>query len=111
MAVRNFKELREKMAPERQAKNKTEFERMLQEMPLDELRVARELTQQQLAQILEINQAAVSKMERSTNMYISTLSKFIEAMGGQLEIRAVFQDGTVRIAQFGASTPTAGSEV
>jgi DNA-binding Xre family transcriptional regulator len=108
MAVRNFKELREKMAPERQANNKAEFERMLKDMPLDELRVARELTQQQLAQVLEINQAAVSKIERSTNMYITTLSKFIEAMGGQLEIRAVFRDGIVRISQFGASTHTAG---
>jgi hypothetical protein len=33
-------------------------------------------------------------------MYIGTLSKFIEAMGGQLEIRAIFPDGSVRITQF-----------
>jgi DNA-binding Xre family transcriptional regulator len=110
MPVRNFRELRAKMSPERQANNKLESERMLRDMPLDELRVAREWTQQQLAQVLEMNQAAVSKMERRTDMYISTLGKFIEAMGGHLEIRAVFPDGTVRITQFAASTPTAGFE-
>jgi hypothetical protein len=110
MPVRNFKELRAKMAPERQANNRVESERMLRDMPLDELRVARELTQQQLAQVLEMNQAAVSKMERRTNMYIGTLAKFIEAMGGHLEIRAVFPDGTVRITQFGDPAHPAGSE-
>jgi transcriptional regulator with XRE-family HTH domain len=96
------------MSPERQAKNRLESERMLRDMPLDELRVAREWTQQQLAQALQMNQAAVSKMERRTDMYISTLAKFIEAMGGHLEIRAVFPDGAVRITRFGASTHTAG---
>jgi hypothetical protein len=39
-------------------------------------------------------------MERRTDMYIGTLGKFIEAMGGQLEIRAIFPDGAVRITQF-----------
>ena len=69
-------------------------------MPLDELRAARNLTQEHLASILHIKQASVSKMERRTDMYIGTLSKFIEAMGGQLEIRAIFPDGSVRITQF-----------
>jgi DNA-binding Xre family transcriptional regulator len=108
--MRNFKELRAKMSPERQANNNAEAERMLRDMPLDQLRVAREWTQQQLAQVLEMNQAAVSKMERRTDMYISTLTKFIEAMGGHLEIRAVFPDGAVRITQFAPSTRTAGSQ-
>ena len=108
MPVRNFRELRAKMSPERQANNKLESERMLRDMPLDELRVAREWTQQQLAQVLEMNQAAVSKMERRTDMYISTLAKFIEAMGGHLEIRAIFPDGTVRITRFAASSHRAG---
>jgi transcriptional regulator with XRE-family HTH domain len=73
---------------------------MIEEMTLDELREARELTQEQLARALKINQAAVSKMERRTDMYLSTLQGVIRAMGGELEIRAVFPDGTVRINQF-----------
>ena len=100
MAVRNFRELREKMSPERRAINEAETERMLREMALDQLRVARELTQQNLAQIFGVSQGSISRLERRTDMYVSTLAKFIEAMGGQLEIRAVFLDGTVRINQF-----------
>ena len=98
--ARNFKELQSRMSPERQELNAAEAARMLREMPLDELRAARNLTQEHLAAVLNIKQASVSKMERRTDMYIGTLSKFIEAMGGQLEIRAVFPDGSVRITQF-----------
>jgi hypothetical protein len=39
-------------------------------------------------------------MERRTDMYVSTLRSFVQAMGGELEIRAVFPEGTVRIDQF-----------
>jgi DNA-binding transcriptional regulator YiaG len=98
--ARNFKELQAKMSPERQAANAAEATRMLQEMPLEELRTARHITQTHLADLLGIKQASVSKMERRTDMYIGTLAKFIEAMGGQLEIRAIFPDGSVRITQF-----------
>ena len=58
------------------------------------------MTQESLADILGVKQATVSKLERRTDMYISTLSRFIQAMGGTLEIRARFQDGDVRITQF-----------
>ena len=107
MAVRNFRELREKMAPERRARNEAQTERMLQEMPLDELRAARELTQEHLAQIFKVSQGSISRLERRTDMYVSTLGKFIEAMGGKLEIRAVFPTGSVRITQFEDKTKTA----
>lgn len=100
MAARNFKELQARMSPESQAKSQALAREMLANMPLDELRAARNLTQEHLAELLHIKQASVSKMERRTDMYIGTLSKFIEAMGGQLEIRAIFPDGSVRITQF-----------
>ena len=98
--AKNFKELQAKMSPERRARNAAAAKKMVEEMPLDELREARELTQEQLARVLRVNQAAVSKMERRTDMYLSTLQGIIKAMGGQLEIRAVFPDGVVRINQF-----------
>jgi len=79
-------------------------------MPLDELREAREMTQVHLARILKVNQAAVSKMERRTDMYISTLQDFVRAMGGELKITARLPDGTVEISQFeSASKAAAGS--
>ena len=73
---------------------------MIGEMALDELREALKLTQESLAQNLGINQAAVSKVEKRTDMLISTLRKMIEAMGGELEIRAILPGGVVRINQF-----------
>jgi transcriptional regulator with XRE-family HTH domain len=60
-----------------------------------------DMTQQQLARILKVNQAAVSKMERRTDMYLSTLREFIRAMGGELKITATFPGGgQVEIKQF-----------
>ncbi len=50
--------------------------------------------------MLNVNQAAVSKLERRTDMYVSTLREFVRAMGGELEITARFPEGTVRINQF-----------
>jgi len=67
----------------------------------DELRAARELTQARLAETLGIKQATVSKIERRADLYVSTLARFIEAMGGELEIRAVFPEGPVRLKRFG----------
>jgi len=95
-----YRLLREKMSPERRAKVDALVRETLQSMPLDELREARALTQSQLAESLDVNQAAVSKLERRADMYVSTLRRFVEAMGGQLEIRAVFPEGDVRITQF-----------
>ena len=98
--AKNFNELRAKMSPERRARNEAATRKMIEEMALDELREARDLTQEQLARVLRVNQAAVSKMERRADMYLSTLHGIIKAMGGELEIRAVFPDGIVRITQF-----------
>jgi DNA-binding transcriptional regulator YiaG len=98
--ARNFRELEAKMSPESRARVAARVKETLENMALDQLRAARELTQEHLASLLGIKQASVSKMERRTDMYIGTLSRFIEAMGGQLEIRACFPDGSVRITQF-----------
>jgi DNA-binding XRE family transcriptional regulator len=97
---KNFKTLREKMSPESRERSRALAAKYRAEMPLDELREAREMTQQTLAQILKVNQAAVSKMERRTDMYVSTLREFIRAMGGDLKITAEFPDGAVQINQF-----------
>ena len=72
-----------------------------EEMTLRELRKARERSQVKLGKELGINQAAVSKLERRTDMYLSTLRGLVEAMGGSLEIVACFPDRPpVKIVQF-----------
>lgn len=95
--AKNFSNLRAKMTPASRARSDVIAQRLLREMPLHELRLALNLTQEELASVLQVNQAAISKMERRTDMYISTLARFIEAMGGTLEVRAQFPDGEVKI--------------
>ena len=99
--ARNFRELQSKMSPAAQARSEEKARRMMVEMSLNELRSARAITQEHLASVLGVRQASVSKMEKRADMYVSTLRHFIRAMGGELEIRAVFPDtGAVRISQF-----------
>ena len=98
--ARNFKELQAKISPDRRARVEQRVQQALKEMALDELRSARQLTQTGLASILGVDQGSISKLERRTDMYISTLRSYVQAMGGDLQIRAVFPDGEVQIKQF-----------
>jgi DNA-binding XRE family transcriptional regulator len=98
--ARNFAELRDQLPAASLARVEARVKVALHDMALDELRAARELTQERLAETLGIKQATVSKIERQSDMYVSTLARFIEAMGGTLEIRACFPEGSVRITQF-----------
>jgi transcriptional regulator with XRE-family HTH domain len=98
--AKKFKELRDKMSPEARGRAHAKTRIMLAEMALDELREARKLTQEQLAERFHVGQPAIAKIEKRTDMYLSTLRGIIRAMGGELVIRAVFPDGDVRITQF-----------
>jgi DNA-binding XRE family transcriptional regulator len=98
--ARKFRELEAGMSPEAIQASDREYHRLKESMALEELRNALRMTQQELAQALNVDQSAVSKLEHRTDMYISTLRRCIAAMGGQLEIRAVFPEGAVRISQF-----------
>lgn len=98
--AKKFSQLRAGMSADAQAKSRAKAFSMLEEMPLQELRVARGLSQQTLARVLQVQQPAVAKMEKRTDMYLSTLRNHIRAMGGELEIIARFPDGEVRIQNF-----------
>ena len=108
--AKNFNTLREKMSPAARKRSRALAEKYRAEMPLDELREARTMTQVHLAKILGVNQAAVSKMERRADMYVSTLQDFVKAMGGELKITAHFPEGTVEINQFESVKKAAGDE-
>jgi transcriptional regulator with XRE-family HTH domain len=86
MPRRNFRELEARLTPGQNA-----------EMPLNRLRSARNLTHEHLAVLLNRDQSAISQMERRSDMYVSTLADFIKALGGELEIRANFPEGSVRV--------------
>jgi len=93
--ARPFSELYDKMSPERRARVEALVREDLKKIALSELRKARKLTQTAVAEQLRIDQGAVSKIERQSNMYIETLRSYIEAVGGKLELRAVFPGETV----------------
>lgn len=95
-----FRDVRERLSPERQERIRERTQELLGELPLQELRQARALSQEELAEVLGLNQATISKLERRTDMYLSSLRRFVEAMGGELEITASFPEGRVRIQLF-----------
>src|SRR5271169_534026 len=98
--AKKFSQLRARMSPEARARAETKANEMLAEMPLNELRHARGLSQKMLAEALHVQQPSIAKLERRTDMYVSTLRSHIEAMGGELEIVARFPDGAVKIGNF-----------
>ena len=98
--AKKFADLRAQMSPESRARAEAKAQAMLAEMPLNELRQARGLSQKMLAEVLHVQQPAIAKIEKRTDMYISTLRSHIEAMGGELEVVARFPDGAVRILAF-----------
>jgi hypothetical protein len=55
------------------------------------------MMQPRLAEVPGMDQRNISKLEKRTDMFLSTLRSYVEALGGSLEIRAVFPDGEVRI--------------
>ena len=107
--AKKFNELRAKMSPQARAQSKAIYGQLLKEMPLAELRRARGLSQKTLAKVLGIEQSSVSKMERRTDMYISTLRSHIMAMGGELDIIARFPDGDLKISDFSSIEPKAAT--
>jgi DNA-binding XRE family transcriptional regulator len=100
MPSRKFRELVTAMSNEPQQKIVQRVRESLASMPLEEIRKARQMTQAKLADALGVNQGEVSKIEHRTDIYLSTLAGYVEALGGKLEIRAIFPDREMRITQF-----------
>lgn len=99
--AKNFRILRDRMTPERRARNEAATQALLAEMSIDELRRARAISQDDIAGILEIKQAAVSKQERRLDWHVSTLRRYIRAMGGELDLIAKFPDQSVSLSNIG----------
>lgn len=67
-------------------------ELIAEEMTLRDLRRARDLTQERLAELLDIGQDSVSRLEKRSDLLLSTLRGYVGAMGGSLELVARFPD-------------------
>lgn len=89
---RKFSELTNDWPPERKARVAAEVRKMNAEMRLAELRESCNVTQDELAELLETVQGNISKLEQRENIQVSTLKRYVEALGGHLEIIAHFRD-------------------
>ena len=106
----SFSTLRNRMSPEAQERARAKSEALESEMALAEVRRAMKLSQEELAAILHINPASVAKMEKRTDMYIGTLRRFIQAMGGRAGDRGALprppdQDRPVQPGRCGSGGP------
>lgn len=88
-----WKNLKQRMSPEAQQRVDARVAHTLQSMPLAEIRKAVGMTQADLAGRMDIAQGSVSKLENAADMYLTTLRKYVEALGGELHLKAVFADG------------------
>lgn len=98
MSVRHsFNKLKSSMSAQSQVRIQKKIKKLRQDMALAEVRKAMSLTQVDLAEMLHIKQAAIARLENRTDMYISSLRKYITALGGELDIVARFPEGDVHI--------------
>jgi hypothetical protein len=99
----SYKDYKKKLSPAQRAKVDALARKLIaEEKSLREIRMAREYSQVTLAEILGMNQGDLSKFERRTDAYLSTIRRYIEAMGGTLELIATFPEtGPVRISNIG----------
>src|ERR1700739_2037222 len=98
---RPFSALTKDFTPARRARVAAKAAALREAMTLEELRKARSLSQGEVAEALMVNQPAVAKLEKRGDMHVSNLRRYIEALGGTLEITAHFADKTVVINNIG----------
>ena len=95
-----WKDLKHKASPETRERVRREALAEYAELEgigVGALRVARQQTQVAVAEQMQVPQSAVSRLENQSDCLLSTLRKYVGALGGTLEMRAVFPDGAVEL--------------
>ncbi len=98
--AKSFKNLKAGLSPEAAEQADRLTQNMMQDMALQELRQAKNMSQEYLAGLLHMKQANISRIEKRADMYISTLRNYVKALGGELDIIARFPEAQIRIQQF-----------
>jgi predicted transcriptional regulator len=97
MATHKWSEIKGRMSPERKARVGAVVRRELLTMDLRELRQEAGKTQAEVAEIAEMTQAELSKLERRDDHLLSTLRRYVSALGGELEVVAVFDNKRIAL--------------
>jgi transcriptional regulator with XRE-family HTH domain len=104
--MKNIDQIIGKLPPARRAKIEGRARELIgEEMALQQLRRARHLTQKQMARTLKIGQDSVSRLESRSDLLLSTLQSYVEAMGGMLKIVVEFKEGSVVVSGLGMTEP------
>jgi DNA-binding XRE family transcriptional regulator len=91
--AKNVNEIIKKLSASQRKKVEARAAQIIaEEMTLHQLRKARKLTQQRIAKSLHIGQEGISKIEKRSDLLISTLRSYVSAMGGKLSLIAEFPD-------------------
>jgi len=90
--AKKFSTLRDKMSPEARSRAHLRATKMLTAMALPELRKALDVSQEDLARVLKVSQANISKIENRSDPHLSSITAYVEALGGELELVARFPD-------------------
>jgi transcriptional regulator with XRE-family HTH domain len=102
--MRTLDQIIAELPPERRAKVTARTKQLIaEEKALRHLRQARSFTQQSMATLLNIDQASVSKIENRSDMLLSTLRSYVEAMGGSLRLVAEFPDGVTEVSSLSST--------
>jgi ribosome-binding protein aMBF1 (putative translation factor) len=94
--------------PERRARIEQREQAIEAGLTISQLREARGATQESVAERMKVTQSNVSHFEHNPNIFLRSLADYVEALGGQLEIRAVFPDQVVTLAVPGTQLQTPG---
>ncbi len=99
MTARRWSDIREerKLPPEAIARAERDAHRDLLEMTLRSLRETMGLTQEQMAELTEMSQSQLSRVEHRDDHLLSTLRRYIEALGGEIEVVAVVKGKRIRL--------------
>ncbi|MEH1850826.1 MAG: transcriptional regulator [Nostoc sp.] len=100
MKTKPFSELRNRMSPERRERNKTRAQIALLHLTLMELQESLGVTQDDLEKKLSDVESTISELENQEDIQVSTLSRYIKALGGNLKIVADFPQEEIVLAQF-----------
>lgn len=100
MATKPISELRKKMAPEVLEASERFYEKLKVVYSLGDLRDILEIGQKDIQSVMKVSQPAISRLEKSEDMRLSTIRAYIEAAGGQLELHARFNDDDILIGNF-----------
>lgn len=99
---RPFRELTKNWSPERLARVAAQKKKYEEEMVLEQVRQAMELTQVEVGKKLGLNQANVSRIEKRADLLLSTLRNYVHALGGELVLCASIPGlGDVRLKGLG----------